>query len=549
MRAGEGKRPCQEAEAYYYDFLCQDEATVPESARRHIAACPVCQERIRRLRDTLFEAQRNSSPADTWDGKTIEELAVQFQLLDEHVTCSDVRCFLPKLAMASPQIRIPTPVTVHVDHCPQCVENLAALRELNLTAYQLRRLSWFFESGRGAGVSGSPTHDSALGGPVSPLRSPGQAKPEGRDLFAAAVQGSVSIEGAGVACDDVSTADVFDCVVPFGVPPDERHKAAAAHIRACPACRAKVQTLQRTLHGILERADSGTITVYHAQSDAEGDGDQITSPHPYPIEVQVLHGESGSAAEASDSETARTASTPGLGPAAGSPQARKRDASHWEVLAKAVVLAVALVTLPAFWWIHTPTASGRTDVGAMIKALAKVQSIRVVRTNRNAELGREYLIARRSNTLVTKTERECVVYDLDRRRRRTVEPGVGIGPPIRLSETEYYRAKDLMANCLRDILTRVSPDAKLHPSAGDLGTETVGNLDIYETTWVVPAGNSSLRNGWKVYIDPATGLPQRTELYRKRSGDTQWELLTTTVFTYPTDQEMDRSIQALFPTQ
>ena len=134
MRAGEGKRPCQEAEAYYYDFLCQDEAAVPEPVRRHITACPVCQERIRRLRDTLFEAQRNSRPADTWDGKTIEELAVQFQLLDERVTCSDVKCFLPKLAMAAPQIRIPTPVTVHVDQCPQCAQTLAAIRELVVAA-------------------------------------------------------------------------------------------------------------------------------------------------------------------------------------------------------------------------------------------------------------------------------------------------------------------------------------------------------------------------------------------------------------------------------
>ena len=107
MRDDEGKRPCQQAEAYYYDFLCPDEAMVPESASRHIAACPVCQGRIRRLRDTLFEAQRHPNPADTWDGKTIEELAMQFQLLDEHVACRAVKCFLPKLAMAAPRFGSP----------------------------------------------------------------------------------------------------------------------------------------------------------------------------------------------------------------------------------------------------------------------------------------------------------------------------------------------------------------------------------------------------------------------------------------------------------
>ena len=170
-------------------------------------------------------------------------------------------------------------MTVHVEHCSQCEEDLAALRELNLTAPQLKRLSQFFESGRGEGVS--------------PLRSPCQAKPEGQDIFAAAAQGSVFIEGAAVSCDDVSTADIFDCVVPFGAPPDERHRTVVFHIRACSACTAKVQMLHRTIHGILERADSDTTTVYHAQSDAEADNGRRAGAHPYPIEVQVLHGDSG----------------------------------------------------------------------------------------------------------------------------------------------------------------------------------------------------------------------------------------------------------------
>jgi hypothetical protein len=538
MRDGKDKRPCREAEVYYYDFLCQDEAGVPESASRHMAACPVCQERIRRLRDTLFEAQRNSSPADTWDGRTIEELDMQFQLLDEHVACRDVKCFLPKLALAAPQIRIPTPVTVHVDHCPQCTKDLAALRELNLTALQLKRLSQFLETGRGKDVS--------------PWQSQCQSQPEGQDIFAAVAQGSVSSEGAPVSCAGISATDLFDCAVPLGVTPDERHRAFVSHLRACPACTAKVQILQRTLHGILERADSDTTTVYHAQSDAEAADSRTAGTRPYPIEVQVLHGDSGTAADPGDSEMAWVPGTPELEPSAGSLQGRKYGAWHWELLARATVVAIVLAALPAFWWIRTPTASG-TDVGDMIKALAKVQSIRVVKTDRNAGPVQESLISRRSNTLVTKTKtktkRECVVYDLERRRMRTVGPEGQISPPTKLSRTEYYRASDFMANCLRDILSRVSPDAKLHASAGELGTETGEDLDIYETTWAARAGDLSLRNGWRIYVDPATGLPQRTEFYRKRSGDAQWELLTTTVFTYPTDQEMDRSIEALFPAK
>jgi hypothetical protein len=215
------------------------------------------------------------------------------------------------------------------------------------------------------------------------------------------------------------------------------------------------------------------------------------------------------------------------------------------------VAAVALVlaALPALWWISTPTASG-TDVDDMLKTLAKVQNIRIVITPPNAGPVREFLIARLSNTLVTRTKQKCDMYDLDHRYMRTIEPGGGISRPTRLSRPEYGKARAFMANCLRDIMARVSPDAKLHPSADDLGTETVGNLDVYRgTPWASHAGNSSRHSEWRLYVDPATGLPQRMESYRQGPGATQWDLIETTEFTYLTEQEMNNSIKELFPTK
>jgi hypothetical protein len=52
-----------------------------------------------------------------------------------------------------------------------------------------------------------------------------------------------------------------------------------------------------------------------------------------------------------------------------------------------------------------------------------------------------------------------------------------------------------------------------------------------------------------VYIDRATGLPQRLEFSRQKPGEDGRGLVTTTVFTYPTDQKMDESIQAFFPAK
>jgi hypothetical protein len=265
--------------------------------------------------------------------------------------------------------------------------------------------------------------------------------------------------------------------------------------------------------------------------------------------VQVLHGKFSSAAHPDDSAADRAACTHEIGRSAGSPEAPRRNTWRLGRLTMPVFVAVVLAALPTLWWISTPTASG-TDVNDMLKSLARVQSIQVVTTNPNAGLVQEFLIARRSNTLVTRTKLERVLYDLDHRCKRTVEPGGGISRPMRLSDTEYDKAKELMANCLPNIMARVSPDAKLHPSADDLGTKSVGDLDVYYGTSLVShTRNSSLRNEWRVYVDPAMGLPKRMELYQERSGETQWDLVGTTEFTYLTEQKMDDSIQALFPAE
>ena len=44
------------------------------------------------------------------------------------------------------KVRIPTPITVHVDQCPQCAKDLHVLRELALDEEQLDRLSWLYAS-------------------------------------------------------------------------------------------------------------------------------------------------------------------------------------------------------------------------------------------------------------------------------------------------------------------------------------------------------------------------------------------------------------------
>jgi hypothetical protein len=525
MRADEGNRLCQEAEVHYYDLLGPDEAAVPESIRRHVAACSVCQEQMRRLREALFEAERPRSAARSGDDETIEALAQQFQLLEEHVTCAEIKPFLPKLALATRQIRIPTPVTVHVDHCPRCAEDLAALRTLDLATDQLQRLSEFFASG---------SREDALGVEMSSL-----------------------VEDTGIACRDVSRADLFDAVVPYGAPPDDRRRAMISHVRTCRMCREAAQALRRRIWAILERTDSGTTTVYHAESDVKHASGEVGSPYPYPIDVEVWHGASTCGTGPDTREQRRhapfSAEREALSAGTGNEETAEGPLLVTRRRSRVALVAVGLAALLLLRWANTPTAFG-TGIGALLKPLAEVRSVHIVSTYRNnKQPTQQFWIAYHSNRLVVNGGEHFDLYDLNHNCVRKTERGMRAGPPVRLSKVQWDGTRRLVGNYLRDVMMCVSPDTKLPPSMVNPNRETTENLDVYETTWLSHARSRSLQNKQRVYVDPATGLPQKMELYRemhdKARGGTSWDLLTTTVFTYPTEQEMDREIETMFPAQ
>jgi hypothetical protein len=74
-------------------------------------------------------------------------LQLHFAYIGEHVTCEIVRPFLPGLLDPAIEIRIPTPITAHLDNCPKCAEDFKAIQKLNLNSTQLYGLSQFFVKG------------------------------------------------------------------------------------------------------------------------------------------------------------------------------------------------------------------------------------------------------------------------------------------------------------------------------------------------------------------------------------------------------------------
>jgi hypothetical protein len=549
MGASEGPRRCQGAREYYYDLLHPDGGPVPEAVRQHVAGCPFCQGQMRRLSDLLAQSQREANlPTAGAAEQTVEALRLHFDRLDEPVTCAQVKPVFATLLAPAPDIRIPTPITVHIDRCPPCAQDLAALRALHLRAEQLERLTRLYEAPGAQEPAECRRARPALtrlaslsAEEIEPriLRHISTCSPCRDELYRLRGRLPDMDRRETLSCAAVATADLFDLVVPYDVPAAEagRVKALAAHVRSCPRCVERMQALHRTVYGIAERPDSGIATVYDTAervrtvSGETGDGAFCSPAH-----GQLRLREAEPATRGSDSAAAPATVFRGRG-------AGLDRRSFVKIALAAVVVSV----LSALFFTNAPTASG-TNVGAVLKALENAPNIHIAIWGRDGTVPvQEIWMARDLNLLVLKTGGQCVLYDFKKACKRVIDPNVGAGAPIRLADDEYKSSRSIVATCVGGVLTMVSRSAELHPVASAAGApeglvtyELVSNMRRY--------GGPALPHRLRVSVDPATGLPQRIEIYRREPLTNEWQLESTKVFEYLTKQRMTDLIRAWLPS-
>jgi hypothetical protein len=125
---------CCDARPYYYDILCEEShEDIPSAALMHVSECNYCQREIVRLEGALNEDNTPSAAESRRDAKLLQLLRLHFSYADKPVTCSIVKPFLPSMADELVRIRIPTPITTHIDQCTRCASDLSALRDLELS--------------------------------------------------------------------------------------------------------------------------------------------------------------------------------------------------------------------------------------------------------------------------------------------------------------------------------------------------------------------------------------------------------------------------------
>jgi len=537
---GNGEKLCQEAREHYYDYLCRGAKAVPLAIARHIESCSVCQEEIRWLGDMLREAEVSPQvSSEPGRDKVLEALNQQFEHLGEQVRCSHVKPFLPDLAVPSPAVRIPTPITVHVEQCEECAKDVAALKGLNLPAGQLKRFGEFLRCDtvddgqpqaweRGATALADFSFDALKVEDLDLIcRSPRIREwlYEQRAQAAAALEAQPGRNGV-LRCDEVSAADLFDFVLPFGLGAETlrksigRRDAVGTHVRRCRSCLERVQSLHRTIFEIADRADSSISTVYRCQ-----DADALSR---YPIEVCVVLDQPEPAAEVQDSLGAQSWQWKGL---------RILSIAKSRLLARRSVSAAAIVLLVVGLSLMVNSARGRTFEDLRRKVRQARNVYMECYTQDGEEASWKLWVSGDLDKFAQwdRTHRE--VIDLKRRTRTFIEANGNYTPslPLRADMMDALRYNlDRRLDLFQDV-----------PSTDELTKSwdsTAARRLTYEVTKKVRTARGMEQCVWRGFVDPDRELPVEAQSER---WDGREFRRTVIKLTYPTKAEMERTFKEL----
>jgi hypothetical protein len=516
---------CRQAEPYYCDFLFSESRDiVPGFIVDHIKQCPHCQEQLNQLENELSKANilLQSEPGQVAGAITLI-LRPHFAYVGKPVTCQAVKPFLPGLLDPALEIRMPTPITVHLDHCKQCTQDLETIRGLNLSRKQLYRLSQLFVA--------EPAEDSV---------SCSQAN--------AAIMAFVSIafsetteqvlkhlctcyycrkvlyqyretilteylrekgEQKNPLCNQIPVTDIFDYVVPYGLDPahDPYNKfrtSLTSHLRSCPVCLAKMQGLHNTVYGIIERPESEIVTIYHLDESARTASEPDNLYSGFPINVEVL---------SSQNEV----ESPQLAPTFSLADVSKEKASvlKGKRLVKTGVAAAAALIVAALLLFNMPIAQAVT-IDQIYKAVAKARNVYISKFAADrTEPMEEKWISRPLNIYMAKTGKDLVLWDLTAKVRKTKRLDNDLVETMPLSDDLIIEAEKKMTASLGLMpfydISKIPIGAKWSQVKNNGIKAARQGTEIYDLAWASKRYDGLINlYQWRFFVDPKTSLPQRT---------------------------------------
>ncbi|MBN1392779.1 MAG: hypothetical protein JW947_08265 [Sedimentisphaerales bacterium] len=552
---------CKEAEPYYYDFLSKEgQELVPESVIGHIKQCRHCQEQIGQLTRVLTAAGGSiESESGQASSATTVMLKLHLAYVGKPVSCETIKPFLPSLLDPALRVGIPTPITVHIDNCQKCSEDLDAIQKLNLSRKQTRRLSQLFADGHTEDDISCAEAQNAIPSVVSMIFGETDSEVlrhlcvcpdcreqlyQRREMVLRGLQKTSLVENK-FPCERVSARDFFDYTVPYGFDAASDQYARfreslTSHLRTCPTCLEKMQELHRTIYGICERPGSEVVTVYRLDESARAEAvGQADVPYAgFPVRVEV-NGHKEAEAEVLSPE-------PVVDFAASS--RRKTPLKILKPLFKAAVAAAAVLAIAAILLLNAPTARAVT-LESIYEAIEKISNVHITSfVPDKRDPIQEQWVSRTARTYLLKTERGTVLWDISNRVSKNKQTNSAITETVPLTAVLAADAEAKITGSLGLLpfydMKDVPKDAEWSRAEdGDLEANTKG-IEVYDLTWTKEAYDSSMvLKKWRVFTDPRTNLPQRIEWYERSAGDSDYILNSAAKVEYLSERGIQEVIK------
>lgn len=552
--------PCVEFRLYYYDWLREESRVkIPEHIREHISRCPRCQSEICRLDSMLSEAKaREGSGEDSENSYVLGLLSEHFGYVDKLVDCLQVKPFLPKLADALLEIKVPSPITAHIDKCEACTKDLRSIRELGLTHEQLCSLSDMFsdtvfndpgycrqvrEVIASVGELDFEGIAPALLKHVSTCSNCSESLLEHRERKLSLLSRSGSVEESFV-CKSVKPSELFDYCFPFGISTGrdgnpELRSSVASHVVSCPVCLSKMQQLHRTISGIASRGASGVLTRFAFRGQEE----PVQMQHydiydDWQIDVQVFE-KSGEHSEA-------------VSPASEQKKSLKDRLAAVEPgrFVKPMLVSAAVMMI-GFALFLSPATARAIDLAEVYKALSRINSVCIkdLIPSEEEPIQTEW-ISRNLNVRLFKTGNSMALWDLNNSALIKKDLKSGEKTITELSPERVSKFRDLTERAFGlvpiDEFDDIPEGAQWRKVPEKALEKNPAGTEVYDLLLDQYSGRSVRHLKGRFFIDIETKLPKRVKWYSKLESETEYDFDKTVTASYVSDSEISGLIQKHF---
>ncbi len=546
---------CQKAMLYYYDYLNDPtRENIPAESLAHIDQCRFCQTELERLQITLAETESDESlNLSQKDSVAITNLSLHFEYIGVSVKCKTVQPFLPSLADPALAIRIPTPITVHLDKCRQCADDLETIQKLNLTHKQLCRLGQLFAEPPCSDHHACSEFKEAIvsvaamvfRGIKADVLKHFSTCSDCRKLLCQRRQAiydglsETKIIDKELPCESISSGELFDYCIPYGIDPanDQYAKfrpALVSHVSTCPTCLGKMQELHTAVYGILERRESGIVTCCTindsgSETCLSGSDDVYED---WPIEVQVYD----------NSDEIDTTKTEDIAIAASIKPKQKIRRSNIRPLAKPVAAAAAILII-ALLVFNVPVAKG-VSLSQIYEAIERIKNVCITSfIPQSSKPTQKRWIFENSGKMISKNNRQCVLWDVKAKSKKSKDFNTGSIVTTILDEDAISKAKKFMKPpwglLPSENISELLPDAQWQQVVDENFEISGTNTEVYDLIWTEKlVGGSTVYKKWRFHINVRTKLPERIEGFRRWSEEQEYEFVDIIKISYPDSVEI-----------